>query len=278
MARALLEGHARSFLDGFNIAAADWRSVHEGLREVSSDERGFAYEGAAMYAAIRDAATMGRAQAVSLLSSGPGDGYVHLIRVGTGWPYALVSRPPVAPVGSTPLLRWLGLDGGGFALAFFGGKARLRRFCSRTPTPAWAEKVAGCGRALWFIESAGVPAVCATIGAAPAAARPHLWSGVGLASCYAGGVEADGFAELAAACGDYWPHLAQGSIFGVAARVRSGVVPRYTSVGSRAVLDRDPATVANWSEQALAGIESRGDLAAYGEWKSRLRHIAGAHR
>lgn len=272
--RALLETHARAFLDGFNLAVLGWRSPHETLLTIPDGERGFAYEGAAMHAAMRDLATGGQARAFQRLGSGPGDAYIHLIHVGHGWALAPLRLPLPVPLPTTPLLRWLGLDGAGFAESFFGGIHRLRKICARRPDPRWAEKVAGCGRALWFIESGFVPGVRRRISDVPAAARPHLWSGIGLASCYAGGLDAEGFGELRDASGPQWPHLAQGCLFAIAARARSGIVPEHTRVGAAALFAADVRTAAEWTDQAAEGLVDRTDITAYAEWKSRLRHIA----
>jgi hypothetical protein len=69
--RAILEEHARNFLRGFNFAAA--RSApHEELHErIPDEERGFAYEGAGMFAGLLDFFTAGRARAVRRLLAVP---------------------------------------------------------------------------------------------------------------------------------------------------------------------------------------------------------------
>jgi len=276
-ARAELEGHARSFLAGFNVAVTHWRAPHGVLAEFPEFERGFAYEGAAMHAALRDLATCGRAAAFRRLFNGPGNHYVHLIHVGYGWSLAPLRIPLPVRMPSTPLLRWLALDGAGFAETYFGGVAALRRRCRRRPTLAWETRVAGSGRALWFAESADVAGVAETIESTVPAARPHLWSGIGLASFYAGCAGEDKLGELVVASGPHWPYFAQGAMFAVAARYRAQAVPPHTECACRYLFRAEPAVVSKWTDTAARGLNDSAHVAAYTEWKSRLRRTAAAN-
>jgi enediyne biosynthesis protein E3 len=272
-ARVELEAHARSFLRGFNVAVRHWRDPHCALGEFPEFERGFAYEGAAMYAGLRDLATCGRASAFRRLLSGTGDRYAHLIHVGYGWSLAPLRIPVPVMKPSTPLLRWLALDGAGFAETYFGGVAALRRRCRRHPTQAWEARVAGSGRALWFAESADVDGIAATIDSIASLARPHLWSGVGLACCYAGCADEDKLGDLVAASGQNWPHFAQGAMFAIAARARANVVPPHTERACRFLFSVEPHVAAAWTDEAARGLTDSAKVDAYTEWKARLRSL-----
>lgn len=273
--RAVLETHARSFLTGFNIASRQWRDPHPALAEIPEQERGFAYEGAGMYAAIRDRLVPGRSGALARLLSGPGDRYVHLVSVGYGWATVpLTSRlrlPLLVPLPPTPLLRWLALDGAGFAETYFGGVRALHRRARRESDQRWAALLAGSGRALWFVESADVEGVAAVIAETPAAARPHLWSGIGLACSYAGCADAPALDRLVDASGAHWPSLGQGVLFAVAARNRARVVPPHAEAACRQLFSIDPSTAEQWTDEAARGLTDSADLSAYLEWKARLR-------
>lgn len=273
--RAVLQTHARSFLTGFNLAAAHRRRLHEALASVPEAERGFAYEGAGMYARLVDLATGGATGAFRRLLDGPGGRYVHLVHVGAGWGSAATRLP--LPVPGTPLLRWLALDGAGFAETYFGGVRALRRRCARRPTGGrtapWETRLSGCGRALWFLESADTDGVTRRIAEQPAAARPWLWSGVGLAAAYAGATTADDLRELEQAAGVAWRYFAQGVVFAVAARALSGHVPAHTELASRTVLGVAPDVAATWSDVAADGLTDRRDVDGYVRWRWRLRAI-----
>jgi hypothetical protein len=274
--RAVLELHARNFLGGFNLAMRSWRRPHEPLSRVDAEERGFAYEGAAMFAGLLDLATGGRARALHRLLAGPGNAYAHLVHVGAGWLFTAARVPVVPRLPRTPLLRWLAVDGSGFGEVYFGGTRALLRRASRTPGAVWQVRVAGCGRALWFAESACPAGIADVVDRAPTVARPHLWSGVGLAAAYAGAADEPARAELLDLVGRYREHFAQGVVFAAGARVRSGIVPRHTRDTCAQVLGVTAEEAARWADEACTDLLDTTDVRAYLEWKSRLRdRIAG---
>ena len=270
-ARHLLQGHAEAFLAGFDLAGASWPDVHEALAGLPAFERGFAYEGAAMHAALRDTVTRGRARALETLLAGPGDGYVHLVHVGYGWGLGPVRPGWIPRLPGTPLLRWLALDGAGFAGAFFAGMPAVRRLAQRPPGAERDARLAGCGRALWFIQAADAAGVAAAIESVPQPARPHLWAGVGLAAAYAGGAggtEIDDLVELSSAARTAF---GQGVFFAGAARARSGVVPPYTEEVCDRVLGMRPADAGRCTDETSADLGEPGSLTDFLEWKARLR-------
>ncbi|WP_051765613.1 DUF1702 family protein [Saccharothrix syringae] len=272
-ARAVLEAHARSFLVGFDTGARAWRDPHAALAEVDPEERGFAYEGAGMFARALDLATAGRARALRRLLAGPGDGYAHLVHVGAGWPLASARLRLPTPPPPTPLLRWLALDGAGFAETFFGGARALARRCRTAPGPEAEAVLAGCGRAVWFLQSADADGVAGLVAALPAPARPALWSGVGLACAYAGAADDACRARLVAAAGPHRAHLAQGVAFAAGARVRSGIVPAHTRAACEQVLGVAPERASAWTEVAARGLTGSADVHAYQAWRARLREL-----
>ncbi len=273
--RATLETHARSFLTGFNLAARQWRDPHPALATVPDHERGFAYEGAGMYAAIRGLARPGESVAFRRLCAGPGDRYIHLIHVGYGWAGGMAPLP-IDTMPSTPLLRWLALDGAGFARVYFGGLRALDRLWHRAPSERRDVVLAGAGRALWFVESASPAGVASVIGAAPGHTQSELWAGVGLACCYAGCADAAALDQLAEASGKHWSSFGQGALFACAARARAGGVPPHTEQACAQLFGIDSAEAERWTDVAAAGLTESAELAAYTEWRSRLRGVVAA--
>ncbi|GAA5127445.1 DUF1702 family protein [Haloechinothrix salitolerans] len=270
-ARAILEGHARSFLTGFNLAVAHWRDPHPALATIAEEERGFAYEGAAMFARLIDITTLGRSRALARLLAGHGQCYVHLIHVGAGWPFGLLRlRLPVA-VPATPLVRWLALDGAGFAEAFFGGWQVVVRRCVAGPDERAEARYGGYGRALWFIEAGDVDGIARRVAALPTRARAPVWSGVGLACAYAGATDDVGRRRLSQASGDYRQHFAQGLVFAAGARARAAIIPTHTERACRQLLQVDATEAASLSDVTARGLTSRGDIAAYLNWRTRIR-------
>ncbi|WP_346622469.1 DUF1702 family protein [Blastococcus montanus] len=271
-ARELLEGHAQAFIAGFDLASSRWSHVHEALADVPAFERGFAYEGAAMYAALRDAATFGRAQALAHVLRDAGDGYAHLVHVGYGWGLGPLRSGWFPRLPDTPLLRWLALDGAGFCHAFFGGLPAVRRLAAAPATLVREARLAGCGRALWFIEAADVRSVAAAIAGVPASAQRSLWAGVGLAVAYAGGAVGADLDDLADLGSRHRPGFGQGVLFGAAARARAGIVPPYTNAVCVRVLGIDAHEAGRLADRASADLGSPGSLADFLEWKTRLQH------
>lgn len=277
--RAILEEHARSFLRGFNFAAARWVAPHEELHErIPDEERGFAYEGAGMFAGLLDLFTAGRAHAVRRLLAGPGDGYAHLINVGAGWMFtpARVSVVPRLP--EEPLLRWLALDGSGFGRVYFGGKPALRRLAAAPARPRREARLAGAGRALWFVESGHPDGIAETIGRIAPAARPQVWAGVGLAVTYAGAADDAALDRLATLAAPHYDHFAQGVLFGAAARHRSGIVPAHTRRAATRFLNLSVDDTARWCETTAAGQRGSTDIHAFLRWKHGLRQVAAERR
>jgi hypothetical protein len=226
-----------------------------------------------MYAAIRDNLGVRRGHSLAYLSRGPGDGYAHLIHTGAGWIWSATRLPLPVPLPGTPLLRWLAADGAGFGETYFGGLRTFRRRVRQRPTDRWRTRIAGCGRALWFVLCADVDAIAAEVAAAPVPARGWLWSGIGLAAGYAGAVGAADLDGLAASSGEHWPHLAQGVVFATTARARAGTVPAHTELACRSVLSVDPEQAVKWAADAESGLTGTRAVGAYLEWKERIREM-----
>ncbi len=272
-ARAVLETAGRSHVLGLNLEISSWRDPHDALSEIPEDQRGYAYEGAALWAALLDRLTLGRAKAFARLLAGPGDRYIHLVHIGAGWVLAPFRIRGPVPLPSTPLWRWFAVDGSGFAEVYFGGTRALLRRARKAPGTRWAVRIAGCGRALWFAESADPEGLEAVIAEAPDLARPHLWSGVGLACTYNGGSDDTGRERLIAASGKYYDHFAQGVVFAARARIRQGHVPDHTERACTQVLDVSAADASSWAGKAEEGLLEARAVEAFVEMKSRVRQM-----
>lgn len=276
--RRLLERHARSFLHGFNTSvtapsAGDAREVLSG-DDANAEDRGFAFEGAAMACALFDTLSVSGGRRLHELLDGAGTGYPHLIHVGAGWALARVRLPGAfARLRLDPLLRWLALDGWGFSRGFFGGRRMLRRVTtrSRALSPAGQIRCQGLGRSLWFIESADPERIITTIGAAHSGRRAHLWSGIGLAAAYAGGATDAELGTLLHACGPYRAHLAQGAAFAAEARRRSGLIPVHTRSAVRTLAGVPAEEAADWTHRAAARLRGDGSIGDYLAWRTGIR-------
>jgi len=272
-----LRAAAGSFIKGFNlvIGAADAAGAHAGLAGLTPDLRGFAYEGAGMACAVLDLISppgTARNRTAALLA-GPGDAYTHLIHVGIGWGYCRLRLRPVRNLpGTHPLYRWLAYDGWGFHRGFFAtGRAVGRRLTEPGLGDRLAVRDQGLGRSLWFCGGADPATITRTIAGFPEPRRADLWSGVGLAAGYAGGVPDEDLRELAGAAAPYAAHLAQGVAFACGARTRAGHVPEHTERAALLLAGVEAATAARWTDTAQEGLG--GTLADYRSWRAGIRDL-----
>jgi hypothetical protein len=224
--RERLEQVGRCFVHGYLRALEIDGAEALGARlevEVGRDDRGFAYEGAGMALALLDILTPWRRGRLRRFLAGPAQAHVYIVHIGAGWALA---RLPVERLlgGLDPKFRWLALDGYGFHQGFFHWPRAV--LGQRVPRrlAGYARRVfdQGVGRSLWFVEGADPGRIAADVRAFPAARRPDLWSGVGLACAYAGGVDRGALSALCLAAGPDRPALAQGVAFAAKARLWAG--------------------------------------------------------
>jgi hypothetical protein len=235
--RQRLEGVSRTFLAGYHAALAEDGEGEEltARLEGAAEERwlrGFAFEGAGFGFAVRDVLSPWRRTGrLGRFLGGAGSAYVHLVHVGAGWaiprarvPWGWLRRR------LDPELAWLAIDGYGFHEGFF-------RYAERVGRGRWPRRVSGyarsafdqgLGRCLWFGEVAEPERIARRIEGLAPARRNDLWSGVGLAATYAGGVGAEGLERLAELAGPYRWALGQGSTFAATARrLDASVAPEH---------------------------------------------------
>jgi hypothetical protein len=275
-ARSRLEQVGMAFVAGYRAALEDANQVAllSRLEATAPDFRGFAYEGAAMALTLLDRFTPWNRLRVAKFLAGPGDPHAYMVHVGAGW---VLARMP----GSVekfiarfdPLLRWLIVDGYGFHEAFFrwprylGGEAipdRMQGYARR----AFDQ---GFGRCLWFVEGTEVNRIAETIAGFPPERRGDLWSGVGLASVYAGEVAETELQALRDAARPFVPQLAQGAAFAAKARQRAGNLKPYHDLACGVLCGLNAAEAAQVSDEALENLPADGAQPAYEIWRQRIQ-------
>lgn len=255
-----LERIGHTFLHGYHAAlqipGEDELSAE--LERIEVGWRGFAYEGAGMALALVDwlflaGRRRGRARLQSFLE-GPGGPHRYLVTVGAGWTLARLPRRIGPLLGRLdPVLGWLTLDGYGFHHGFFDwprsviGRRRPRRL------GGYAARVfdQGLGRSLWFVKGASPRRIAAAVDTFPEARRGDLWSGIGLACCYAGGQDRSAVAELRELAGPAAGELAQGAAFAARARWDAGEVTPATELACRELAGLDSAAAAAVTRKTL---------------------------
>jgi hypothetical protein len=273
-ARERLEGGARHFSRGFKAAMRDTRPhrIAARIEEMDPDFHGFAYEGAGMALSVLDGLLPRRRRLAKLLA-GPGERWAALIYIGVGWTLARVNRVPQRPPARLdPILGWAAHDGAGFHQGFL----RTTPFVDEQERPPDISGPAlrvfdqGIGRSLLFVRGDDLELVRDTVDSFPPERRPDLWSGVGLAATYAGGLGEERLRRLRELAHPHELRLAQGSAFATMSRVRAGNVTSDTELGASVLCGAPASEVAERAERALAEV-SPEDESPFEAWQARLR-------
>lgn len=274
-----------SFLAGYHAALLDPRPEvleREIERQVEMGWRGFAHEGAGMALALQDALFPRMPTGPNRLQrflAGPGHSHRYLVVVGAGWSFArLPRRYGRALAGLDPTLHWLAFDGYGFHQGYFGWRRSIEGRRVPRRLRGYARRVfdQGLGRSLWFVQGMDPERIAGTIGGFPDERRGDLWSGLGLASAFAGGLATSGLHELRRLAGPWAPHAAQGIAFAAKARVESGEVTPELQRACAVFCGLPAAEVAAVTERVSIDLpDDGGSLAAiepaYEVWRCRTR-------
>jgi len=275
-ARQRLEQIGQTFLLGYHAALEDPAPdrLAARLNAAPAELRGFAFEGAAMALMLLDQLTPWCRYRLAAFLRGPAAAHVYMVHVGAGWAFARLCWNLDRPLARLdPLLRWLAIDGYGFHAGYFYWPRYVTQQAPATRLSGYARRVfdQGLGRSLWFVEGADVERIPATIAAFAPQRHADLWSGVGLACAYAGGVDRAALEALLSAAADYQPYLAQGAAFAAKARQRAGNPVAYTELACAVLCDMSADDAARITDAALLDLPPDGALPAYEGWRQRIR-------
>lgn len=281
--RGQLDRVGKTFLAGLRVGleGVPTADIPARLDGFERQYRGFAYEGCAMGLAVTDALSA-RPRRVREYLAGPGAVHGYMAHIGIGWAMARVPRMRWrAIVPSDPVRRWIALDGLGFHQAFF----RTERYVTQTWRPArypawpgdqeYAHRAVdqGIGRALWFVNGAQPQTLATCIGRFPAGRRGDLWSGAGLASVYAGGVDAGGLTLLRELAGPYRPELAQGAVFAAKTRHMTDLVTPHTELAVKTHCELTVSDAAALMDSTRVDLPPDGPVPTYEVWRSRIQKL-----
>ncbi|MEC3976925.1 DUF1702 family protein [Amycolatopsis sp. H20-H5] len=269
-------------------APALWE-IERRLDMIEPEQRGFAYEGATMAATILDVMPGRRRDRTRELLEGPGKPHIFLAYIGIGFAMARLPRPlwkKVLPeltgVPYHPVMSWLAVDGYGFDRAYFDTRRWVDEQYVPKPYP-WEDRPdyflravdQGVGRALWFIHGANPGDVADAVNRFAGHRRADLWSGVGLASTFAGGCGRQGLALLRDAAGEHQDELALGMVFAVKARTYSGFVPPHTRLAATTLGGLTLDAAHELGDRTEVAADAPGPEPAYEQWRQRIRdHFA----
>ena len=266
-----LEAIGGTFLSGYNLAleCRDLPDLAQRLKKIDSDRRGFGYEGAALALALLDHLLPfggGRFQRFLDSVAAP---HLYMVYVGYGWAEARLFwlRRNLAGLLERldPLLGWLVIDGFGFHTGYFDWRHSIDRRRLPVPMPGYFLRAfdQGLGRSLWFVRSGDVSAISQTIQTFPEQRRADLWSGIGLASTYAGGVTRADLEQLINAAVGYRTHLAQGAAFAAKARMRADNPSASTEMACQVLCGLSATAAARVTDESLDHLHSDEAEPAY---------------
>lgn len=294
-AQARLEMSALQFLMGFEFAIE--QSGHDALvtrlETLEREYQGFAFEGAAMALALRDAMSPmpGHKLVETFLAGpdfdgGPGSRHIFMAYLGVGFalarlPKALWRRalPDARKLADHPTLSWLILDGYGFHEAFFHhAKWVDRQFVGRRyPWPGsigYVNRVIdqGIGRGMWFVCGGDVERLLARIRSFAPSRQADLLCGAGLAAAYAGGVGVEDLELLLRGADEYRPEVAQGAVFALRAREVSGLITEHSDLAAQVFCGgRTAIEAAEIAAKCVVNLPEDGAVPAYEVFRQRIQ-------
>lgn len=271
-----LEQIGRIFLQGYHAVLTDDNpeTLVPHLNAVEAEWRGFAYEGAAIGLALLDNLTPWKRNRVEVFLAGAGAEHTYMVHMGVGWVLARLHRPMEESIARLDsLLGWLAVDGYGFHEGYFHWKNYVKNQVIPSGLSDYALRVfdQGLGRSLWFVDSADVTCLPFTLYHFDPVRRADLWSGVGLACAYAGGVNRAALESLRIASSDYWPQLAQGVVFAAKARARAGNPAAHTELACQVLCGMSAEAAAEMMDMTLKNLQADGTLPAYEVWRQRIQ-------
>jgi len=249
------------------------------LSECSSEDAGFAFEGAATALALLDGLDpFSRRDRVRSFLAGPAESFSPLVSVGVGM-----------AVGRLPWLRWragavsarfdwhqrwLILDGFGFHEAYFNWK-RVHTGAVPLGVRGYGARAfdQGVGRGVWFVEGCDAVRVASAIAGFPTVRQADLWSGAGLACAYAGGADDDEVSRVFEASGRHQAPFAQGAAFAARARQLAGNPARHTDTVCRIACQMSAADAAAAVSHAEAALSDAGDESSYEVVRRRVQAV-----
>lgn len=273
--RKHLEEIGRTFIAGYRSALRiqPLGRLRDELDRFDDQHRGFAFEGAGMALALSDA--IWRQSRFTEFLAGDGAPHRYMLYVGFGWAVARLPwlrwNPARMLKRQDPLLGALIIDGYGFHEGYF----HWERTITGLKIPAAIRGAParnfdqGLGRSLWFFNGADVDRIVSSVRSFPEHRRSDLWSGVGLAAAYAGGVSPAEIGQLREAARDYLPDAAQGAAFAAAARHKAGNLVPHTEMAARILCRQSAQQAAALTDAALLHISESAE--PYEVWRTEIR-------
>lgn len=260
---------------------SNFEAVVSRMNAFDDELRGYAYEGAGIGFAALDCVMPWKNRLKGFLD-GPGSAFIYAIPLGAGMGLARLHRKPERFLARLdPVLGWLIIDGYGFHEGFFAARRTIKKQIVPAHLSPYARRVFdhGVGRAIWFVCSTNVPRVVETIATFPEARQADLWSGIGLACGYTGGVDQAAIELLRTSAGAWKAQLAMGAAIAAHARHTVGNPSQYVELASEVLCGVSSASASQMVATARQNLPADGAETAYEVWRQRLvAQFAAAER
>jgi hypothetical protein len=259
----------------------DLAALAQQLNQVRSELRGFAYEGAGMALFLEDSLSV-HGQRFARFLAGPGSSHVYMLHVGAGWACARLPwmRRRIEAVAEKmhPVFRGLMIDGYGFHEGYFHARKYLGSSWKISGLSGDARHMffQGFGRSLWFVNCADTNGIARAIACLPPEYHDDAWSGIGLASAYAGGTSSASFSHLIRQSGVHGMALAQGAAFAAKARQLANNLAQHTEAACNAFCAMSADEAAAQCDQTFAQLRLDGHW-PYQQWRRLLQESLLAH-
>jgi len=265
---------AHSLVEGYHATLEDSRleMLVPRLNAIDPELHGFAYEGAGMGIAALDIISPWKHRLQAFVE-GPAAPHIYPTYVGVGLALARLRRNPERMLARLdPLLCWVVVDGYGFHEAFFSWRRTIEEKVTPTRFSGYALRLfdQGVGRAIWFASGALVERVAAIIATFPVARQAELWSGVGLASAYAGGGDRAVLESVWESAGSYQLQLARGAVVAANGRHQAGNSAAHTNLACQIYCGLPSEQAVHIAYVASENLPTDGPEPIYEIWRQRI--------
>jgi len=225
-----------ALVDGYNMALEQGLSpsLMEYLQTFELDLLGFAYKGAGMGLTLLDYLSPGNQRRFQqFVAENPE--HVQLAHIGAGIVISVLKRDAGYSVADMlPFNRWWAIDGFGF----YDGVSNWKRSLQQQAVPKQLKGYTrrafdqGLGRSIWFLYNVDIDKVVNQVHCFLPSRHADLWSGIGLASTYTGGVDRNTLEAVKLAAGAYASDVAVGSALAANGRYTAKNIVDHTNLAS----------------------------------------------
>jgi hypothetical protein len=266
---------AHALVEGYHATLEDSRFevLQPRLDLIDAELRGFAYEGAGMGLAALDLLAPWKKRLQAFVE-GPASGHMYTLYVGLGLALARLRRNPERFLaGLDPLLRWVVVDGYGFHEGFFSWKRTVEGQKVPSYLSGYGRRLfdQGLGRSIWFASGALIDRVTTILETFPLSRQADLWSGVGMASSYAGGATRHELEQLRECAGPYQAQLARGAAVAAKGRQDGGNPAPHTDLACQVYCGLSSDLAVHILNVASKDIPTNSKEPAYEIWRQRTQ-------